>query len=274
MLKQRLLTVAIVLPLFLVLLFFAHNLVWGVALAIVMTAAAVEWARLRGFSRNASFAFSGFVFFCCALQLILTSHWPSAIYNARVLFPFCLMATLFWLLLVPAMLRFRWTTDNVLVSAVVGWLILVPAWTAAVAMQRSPVLTLSVLGAIWIADTAAYFVGRRFGRRRLAPQISPGKTVEGLVGALVAVIGYAMLLLTLWRPGAESTVYVAVLAFAVIFTALSVAGDLFESWWKRQAGVKDSGEILPGHGGILDRIDSATATLPFAMLFLAGVLLR
>ena len=126
MLKQRLLTVAIVLPLFLVLLFFAHNLVWGVALAIVVTAAAMEWARLRHFSRNASFVFSGIVFLSCALQLILASYLPPASYNAWVLLPFCLMATLFWLLLVPAMLRFRWTTGNLLVSAVLGWLILMP----------------------------------------------------------------------------------------------------------------------------------------------------
>lgn len=274
MLKQRLLTVAVVLPAFLALLFYAPNWVWGGALVVVVTVAAAEWARMQRFSARGAMVFSAFVFICCVLQLIMAYVWAPAFYNARVVFPLCLTAALFWLVIVPAMLRFQWVTSSVLLSVVIGWLILVPTWSAAVALQRSPLVMLSVLGAVWIADTAAYFVGRRFGRRKLAPRISPGKTVEGLLGAFAAVLLYAAGILALWQPGAEATTYVAVLIFAVIFTALSVEGDLFESWWKRQAGVKDSGDILPGHGGILDRIDSATATLPFAMLVLAGVLAR
>ena len=133
-------------------------------------------------------------------------------------------------------------------------------------------LLLLLLGGVWIADTAAYFAGRRFGSHKLAPRVSPGKTVEGLIGAYFAVLIYAVIVLRLFRPEAEFAGYLALLVFGFILTSLSVAGDLFESWFKRQAGAKDSGDLLPGHGGILDRIDSVTATMPFAVLFFARVL--
>jgi len=131
---------------------------------------------------------------------------------------------------------------------------------------------------VWIADSAAYFTGRAFGRRKLAPQISPGKSWEGVYGGLVAVGVYAAWLLVVARdhglagastPGAA----VAWIATALVLTLLSVGGDLFESLLKRHAGVKDSGRTLPGHGGVLDRIDALLAAMPAAALA-AEVLLR
>jgi phosphatidate cytidylyltransferase len=120
---------------------------------------------------------------------------------------------------------------------------------------------------VWLADTAAYFAGRRFGRRKLAPQISPGKTWEGVYGALVAVAVYALLLLPLARRagyegGFDARAIVAWIAFAIALGALSIVGDLHESLLKRRAGVKDSGAILPGHGGVLDRTDALLAAMP------------
>ena len=106
----------------------------------------------------------------------------------------------------------------------------------------------------------------------MPPRVSPVKTVEGLIGAYIAVLVYAVIALRIFRPEAGLPVYLAVVVFGIILTSLSVEGDLFESWFKRQAGAKDSGDLLPGHGGILDRIDSVTATMPFAVLFFAGVL--
>jgi phosphatidate cytidylyltransferase len=138
-------------------------------------------------------------------------------------------------------------------------------------MQLEPVLLLLFLGAVWIADTAAYFTGRRFGKRKLAPRISPGKTIEGLVGAYVGVLIYITIVLRVYMPEAQLANYVSLWVFGFIVTSLSVEGDLFESWFKRQAGAKDSGDLLPGHGGILDRIDSVTATMPFAVLFFRGI---
>src|SRR5690606_2292618 len=124
---------------------------------------------------------------------------------------------------------------------------------------------LGTMAVVWVADIAAYFSGRAFGRHKLAPSISPGKTWEGAAGAAVAVLvfGFGMLAMR----GAELQGGVAVIAGVLLaWTAVSIVGDLFESLLKRQAGLKDSGSILPGHSGILDRIDSLTSTLPIVAL--------
>jgi phosphatidate cytidylyltransferase len=125
------------------------------------------------------------------------------------------------------------------------------------------------MAVVWIADIAAYFAGRRFGKRKLAPTISPGKTWEGVWGALVAVAAYALLLVAVapsaFAPAGPAAM-AAFVAFLPLLAALSVVGDLFESLLKRQAGVKDSGALLPGHGGVLDRVDALLAAMPFAAL--------
>jgi phosphatidate cytidylyltransferase len=158
------------------------------------------------------------------------------------------------------------------VLAATGWAVLLGAWVAVVALQaRSPWLVLAAMAIVWLADTAAYFTGRAFGRRKLAPSISPGKTWEGVWGALAAVAAYALALVPLagaaGYPGAvTATAVVAWVLLALALTALAVAGDLFESLLKRHAGVKDSGTLLPGHGGILDRTDALLAAMPPAAL--------
>lgn len=139
----------------------------------------------------------------------------------------------------------------------IGWLLLLPPWIALLNLRHvSPQAVLLVVLTVALADSAAYFSGKRFGRRKLAPQISPGKTWEGFFGALagVTLFGFA---LCVWRSWSLWLV-VGFIAIAV----LSVMGDLFESMAKRQAGIKDSGSIFPGHGGVLDRIDGLTSTLP------------
>ena len=159
--------------------------------------------------------------------------------------------------------------EHVPVRLLVGWLILAPAWGAIVylhsATESGPWLVLYLIFLIATADSAAYFVGRRLGRRRLASNVSPGKSLEGVAGGLLAVAVLAItvaLLADFSRP----------LSFVVLSmtTALvSILGDLTESVIKRRAGLKDSGSIVPGHGGILDRIDSITAAAP---LFVLGCL--
>jgi phosphatidate cytidylyltransferase len=141
-----------------------------------------------------------------------------------------------------------------------GFAVLVPAGLAMAMLE--PLEVLAVLVLVWIADTAAYFVGRAWGRRRLAPSISPGKTWEGAAGGLVGAALYAIIVAFITHRGA----WPALAATAVFLGMASIVGDLFESAAKRQAGLKDSGALLPGHGGVLDRIDSATATLPLAAL--------
>ena len=162
---------------------------------------------------------------------------------------------------------------GLLLQAGIGMLVLVPAWVALVALHahsefRGPVLVACLFIMIWSADTGAYYTGKRWGRRKLALHISPGKTLEGLFGAfgfgLAAALVCAVLLLQMTLI--ELALFLLVCSGTI---AMSVIGDLTESMMKRSRGVKDSGELLPGHGGALDRIDSLTAAAP---VFFAGVL--
>jgi phosphatidate cytidylyltransferase len=155
---------------------------------------------------------------------------------------------------------------------VTGWIVLIGVWVALVELQaRSPWLVLAAMAFVWIADTAAYFSGRAFGRRKLAPEVSPGKTWEGVYGALVAVAVYAFLLMYLAPPTGLATPlgtaeFAACIAYALLIAGVSIIGDLFESLMKRHARVKDSGKVLPGHGGVLDRTDALLAAMPLAAL--------
>lgn len=151
----------------------------------------------------------------------------------------------------------------------VGWLVLVPSWMAVVELQdhgalglAGPWALLFILVWAWAADTGAYFAGRALGRHKLAPRVSPGKTVEGLVGGvLLALLVVAAVFYTGWLEARLPALMVA----ALLTVLASVLGDLFESMIKRERGIKDSGTVLPGHGGMLDRIDSVTAALPVAL---------
>jgi phosphatidate cytidylyltransferase len=158
----------------------------------------------------------------------------------------------------------------------IGLLVLVPAWLALVVLQRQPGgawWVLYVFSLVWVADTGAYFAGKQFGRTKLAPKVSPGKSVEGLVGGLLATLMLALGVAT--QTDMAGNVGVAVFVAVSMFTVLaSVQGDLFESMIKRQRGIKDSSQILPGHGGLLDRIDSVTAAAPVfvaCMFWLGGL---
>ena len=136
--------------------------------------------------------------------------------------------------------------------------------------ERNPIMLMFLLALIWVADIAAYFIGKRFGKNKLVPELSPGKSHEGLWAALAASLTLAILGAYLFELDKKVWIYFGCLC---LLTALiSVVGDLYESLLKRKAGVKDSGRILPGHGGILDRIDSLTAAAPGFVLGLYWML--
>lgn len=160
------------------------------------------------------------------------------------------------------------------IRGVFGWLTLIPAWLAFMVIRSSDYTIDPYHGAqlimflflmVWSADIGAYFVGKSIGKHKLLPNVSPGKTLEGFVGGVIsacALIGIAGSII-----GWTNEQFATVLMVTVVITTISVLGDLNESMFKRQAGVKDSGSILPGHGGVLDRIDSLTATAPIYALF-------
>jgi phosphatidate cytidylyltransferase len=274
MLRTRILTAAVLIPLTLGALFWLSPRGWGVFTLAIVGVAAVEWANLAGY-RSAMWLLFVAGTFLIGLDLLFI---PSSGFQSEGGWPeviplyVCGAATLFWLLLAPAWLAAGWRVESKLALAVIGWLVLIATWVAVVQIQaRSPGLLLALMAIVWIADTAAYFSGRAFGKRKLAPAISPGKTWEGVYGALLATGLYALALLW-FAPQAGYTRAQSLGALAIWLslvlglTVLSIVGDLFESQLKRQRGVKDSGRILPGHGGILDRIDALLATMPAAAL--------
>lgn len=264
----RLVTVAVLLPLFVGALLFLPNKYWAVFLLPGILIASWEWAAMSGYRRVGRWLFGGVVLLSCVVLLYFSDH-PASLAGVISTPPEALaywVSTVFWLLLAPAWLAGKWRIDEALIMGVTGWVVLVPAWLALAALQVEPAWLLTLLGIVWIADSAAYLVGRRFGRRQLAPQISPGKTWEGVAGACAAVAVYYAVLWILFASRQPLLHGLGgVILFAVV-TIMSVEGDLFESWIKRQAGIKDSGRLLPGHGGMLDRIDGLTASMPFAAL--------
>lgn len=255
---NRILTATVLLAVFIPALFFAPVLLWALLVALVAGAAGYEWARISSFPGYLPAVYGAGMSGMAMLVYLM----PAQSQAMLILYA---MAACFWVLIAPLWLANRWRGEGFFVRALVGTLIILPTWAALVGLrERSAWLLLGVMALVWIADIAAYYAGRRFGRHKLAPQISPGKSWEGVMGAGLALVLYASAIsaaiIGLRIPGA------LVLATALLY--FSILGDLFESWMKRLAGVKDSGALLPGHGGVLDRIDAMSSALPIA----AGIL--
>jgi phosphatidate cytidylyltransferase len=179
------------------------------------------------------------------------------------------LSVIFWVLVVPAWLMIGWKPRNPWLMALVGWLLLLPTGLAMLDLRaENPWWLLAVMGLVWMADISAYFAGRKFGKNKLAPSISPGKTWEGVAGALLGVAVYVVVALMMTGEPRNYGLIPHAIVAAWWWAGLAIIGDLFESAVKRQAGVKDSGALLPGHGGLLDRIDALTSTLPLAALAL------
>ena len=265
MFAVRTLTAAALIAGFLAAVLLLERAVFAVLIGAVLGWAAWEWAALSGLRGWRAAAYSVACTFLYAI--VAWSSWPPSVRGAQVLGTL-VVAAAFWLLLAPILL-WRGTARQIDLPFS-GVLVLVPTGLTAAGLPAA--LLLSVLGLVWVSDTAAYLVGRKFGRHKLAPKISPGKTVEGAAGAIAASIAYAVILAFLMPdlgPPLQGLAWACYLAGAALICVSGMLGDLFESWAKRQAGVKDSGRVLPGHGGVLDRIDSACAALPFGALLVA-----
>jgi phosphatidate cytidylyltransferase len=268
-LKQRVVTAVVLLALL------VGALAWSAVafelLATVIVAAALgEWMQLVGWPRAVAVvgaAVFGIVLLCIALVAPAWVEWS--------LLPLSVLATVVWAALAVLLLQADAKELRLprAASTALAVLLTAAAWVALVHFLLEGVaVLLSVLVIIWLADTAAYFAGRAFGKRKLAPHISPGKTWAGVVGAIVAVIAVALIALRV-APDANllSSLLLANLgvAGAILLAAVvmvSIVGDLFESLLKRQAGVKDSSHLLPGHGGFYDRVDALLPALPLAAL--------
>ena len=257
MLKQRIVTAVALVALLAGALFFVPATYVPAAFAVIVACAGWEWARLMHMGQSAGYLFAAGLLLACWQILIGVPESISIILE---------ISAVFWLLGAPLWFRQKCTlAGNDAFGYGVGILVIIPMWLAMVVLFRASAwLLLAVMAIVWVADISAYFVGRRFGRHKLAPNISPGKTWEGVAGATLGVLVY--IAIVMFNTGLMQRY--SLILFALIGVAFSVMGDLFESAIKRQAGVKDSGKLLPGHGGLLDRIDALTSTLPLAALVL------
>ena len=274
MLKTRVITAIALLAVLLPILFLLPPVYIGAFFLFALLAAAWEWSRLL--SPQATRAAWLYALFCLAIILFLL-----AMQNVAWQFALLLIAVIFWFFLAPFILAkgMNVSLQKLRLFYVVLGLILLPAtWFALVFLRElGLVFLLSTMALVWVADIGAYFVGKAFGKRKLAAQISPGKSIEGAIGGLVLCYGYALLCIfylpfesTLFGAWAIRFGWVPTFLMVTVLTAFSIFGDLFESQLKRMAGVKDSSHLLPGHGGVLDRADALIPTMPIAAL-LAGL---
>lgn len=262
-LKRRILTaIALLVPLIAAL--YLLSTPWLVPLfGVVVLAAALEWAALIGLRGRARVVYA---FGIAVLGAALT---VAALVRPGLVWPVLLVAAAWWLWALLELGRDRGLYYGRATKAVAGALVLIPMWVAAIALHAAdpqrPLALLFVLVLVWVADSLAYFTGKTVGRTKLAPRVSPGKTIEGVLGALAGVVLIAYFCGTiLWHL--EGARLAGWLGLALFVALVSVLGDLAESKVKRVAGVKDSGTLLPGHGGVLDRIDALTSAIPIFAL--------
>ncbi|MEQ1530327.1 MAG: phosphatidate cytidylyltransferase [Methylococcales bacterium] len=284
MLIQRIITASILASLIALAVFKLSSTYFSTLLAAITLLAAWEWCHLANFNSLSKRV----VFFTLLILPMLAIHfwtqilelaatltnWPEIRDYSGILEWLVIPPVLFWILV---MILIRNSPQGVLslqlkkrYKALIGWGILISCWLFLSRLRAfyGPEMTMYFLVLIWAADIAAYFAGKKFGTVKLAPDISPGKTVAGMYGALLAgIICAAALSLIYGFPLMIASDFVLLSALTVL---ISIYGDLFFSAAKRQRGVKDSGSLLPGHGGLLDRIDSIIAAAPF---FYAGIFL-
>ena len=269
MLKQRLLTAAILIPIFISAVVFLPNQYFAVFISITVLFGALEWARLSGFNTP---------MFMYSYAIILTGLCLATFYfipqQQQLLFiqiiPVC------WLTALILIIRYEFKPfvlpKRSLMMLAIGSLVLIPAWLGLVLLhqQTDMMWVLLLFAIIWGADSLAYFAGKRWGKHRLASHVSPGKSWEGAIAAVVSALLIG-LVYSLYQQ-LDNHYLPLFLSICLVTVVSSILGDLFESLIKRSAQFKDSGGILPGHGGVLDRIDSTTAAAPvfFCALYWSG----
>jgi phosphatidate cytidylyltransferase len=281
MLKQRIITALVLLAILLPAMFYGSAVPFGWVTLVLLAGAAWEWAHLNAYGSAAALA-SG-----AGCALLCAGSWFLGLPSAG-LGPFWLLIGSFWVLSSAWVLRAgapAWLALPAALRLLGGTLLLWAAWLAVMQARLTGInFLLSVLVLVWAADIGAYFSGRALGGKffanKLAPSVSPGKTWEGVVGGAIAVWLVALVWIyadahgvpdsasvysRLWDMGAP-----LLLLGLVFLTAMSVVGDLVESLFKRAAGVKDSSKLLPGHGGVLDRVDALLPTLPLALMLVSG----
>ncbi len=268
MLKTRVITALVLMALLLPSLFYSSQAAWALLVAGFIGIAAWEWGALLAWKATGRIALGiSTALLCGGLSLLApnvigageafapAAPWVFSAYG---------LSAVFWCLAIPFWLKHKWSLQGI-GGVLVGAIVLLPTWLAMVQLRGLGAgALLGIFAVVWMADIAAYFSGKAFGKHKLAPSISPGKTREGAIGACVGVVVYGVIIRQIF--GLDFMSWAVWIVALVGVTVISIAGDLYESLLKRKAGIKDSSNILPGHGGVLDRIDSLTSTLPVVAL--------
>ncbi len=264
-LAKRVLTAGLLIPIVIAAILLLETGSLAVCLAVITLLAGLEWTRLAGIN-----AVPAKIAFVLTLTLCLVATYELISYSwftDLVL----MLAAIWWFAVTTALFSYKQikkANPGVgVVRALISFIVLIPLWAALLMMHKSgddgPLIMLFLLVLIWIADSGAYFAGRKWGKTKLAPVISPGKSWEGVYGALFGALLCGIMFAWYQKDVAGALWLIPVCMVTVL---MSVVGDLFESTLKRRMGLKDSGNLLPGHGGVLDRIDSLTAAAPVFVL--------
>ncbi len=276
MLKQRIITGLILAPIAIGGIFFLEPLAFSWFIGFVIAVGAWEWANLAGFTKQVErFGFAAFI-----VALLYASSFVDVKYVLGV----SMLGWLFALYLITQYPNKTTLWSSHIKRLLIGVFVLIPAWNALVYIKVADIalfqyegqgldsrwLILYIMFIVWGADVGAYFAGKTWGNKKLAPKVSPGKSWAGVYGGLATITLFAVGASVLLEMSLSNTL--VLIAFTLITGAVSVAGDLFESMLKRHRGIKDSSQLLPGHGGILDRVDSLTAAAPVFtfLLIVAG----
>jgi phosphatidate cytidylyltransferase len=270
MLKARILTAIVLIPVFIALFVTLPPRGFAILTGMMVLLGAFEWSQFLGLKNFPRSIFFPFLMIACLFfsLYLLFNHYLSIPYVMITAFVWWLFVSI-WVFLYPKGSQI-WG-KSIFIKIVMGIMTLMPCWLALNFLRVLPhglSILFILLILIWAADTGAYFAGKGFGKHKLLPHVSPGKTWEGFIGAMFTTVIVMGFVVYFFKIPKEQWLWLLILGFVTV--VFSIVGDLFESMLKRAAGIKDSGKILPGHGGILDRIDSLTSAAP---VFALGVIL-
>ena len=267
MLKYRLLTAFLMGPIILWGIFSLPENWFAISAVVLVTMGAWEWSALTGLAKTSHRS----MFVLLSLFLFVSVLF---LQNANINLAIILTSLVWWIISIPLLLSYPFSDKNIIhlkfIKGAVGIVLLLATLISMVLIRSNsyygPEFVLYVILLIWFADSGAYFAGRALGKNKLLPNVSPGKTWEGVAGAIAITLIMSVVAIYILNISSSETIpFILVTIVTVVY---SVVGDLSESMFKRMSHIKDSGHILPGHGGILDRIDSLMSALP---VFFAGL---
>jgi phosphatidate cytidylyltransferase len=285
MLKTRVITAVVLLALFIPILFFSPAIILSLVISVVISLASWEWGRfIWGVQSKYPIYYSLMIqgFLAILMYCIEGNNQELITRLSDFMLVTLWVSIIFWLIVVPFILSKKLQFSikkNTPLLAIAGVIVFLCDWYAFILLREKGLwVLLSVLMIVWTADIGAYFTGKKFGKHKLAPQLSPGKSIEGAIGGMVAVCILGLIFssfnistMNFFNVIGQQSSWIILIPLSLFLAGMSVIGDLFESQLKRLSGMKDSSGLLPGHGGVMDRLDALLPVLPIAALCIQGI---